>query len=325
MLTALVALPATADTLRVATYNTELSRKGPGLLLRDIVKGEDPQIKAVIAEITQADPDILTLQGIDYDLENRALSAFAKALTAAGTSYPHLFSATPNAGRMTTLDLDGDGRTGGPGDAQGFGRYFGQGSMAVLSKYPILTDEAQDYADLLWRDLPQAMLPTTDGTPYPSQAAQDIQRLSSHGHWVIPISHPSFGTVTLMTYHATPPVFDGDEDRNGRRNHDETLFWHHLLDGTIGTAPTAPFVLTGDANLDPERGDGRGTAMRQLLSHPALQDPLPGVPTVTFEQTGPLRVDYVLPSADWTVTDAQIQPINPNASRHALVWVDLAR
>lgn len=302
-----------------------MSRKGPGLLYRDILRGEDPQILAVIAEITRADADVIALQSIDYDLENRALGALQKAVESAGVRYPYIFSATPNAGLMTGIDLDGDGKTGGPGDAQGFGRFFGQGSMAVLSKHPILVDAVQDYASLLWRDLPDALLPTVDGSPFPSADAQAIQRLSSHGAWVLPIKHPTLGTFNLMTYHATPPVFDGPEDRNGKRNHDETAFWLHLLDGRMGPPPEGPFVLAGDANLDPKRGDGIGAAMQNLLAHPALQDPLPDQPTVTFSQTGPLRVDHVLPSADWRVVDARVQPPNPDASRHSLVWVDLAR
>lgn len=316
---------ASADTLRVATFNTELSRKGPGLLYRDILKGTDPQINAVIGVIASADADILALQGIDYDIENQALTALRNALTEAGVAYPHMFSITPNAGHMTAFDLDGDGRLGGPGDAQGYGRFFGAGSMAVLSKHPIRAAGLQDFSTLLWRDLPGALLPQRDGTPFPSADAQTVQRLSSHGHWIIPIDHPTLGIVRVMTYHATPPVFDGPEDRNGRRNHDETLFWVHLMNGKIGSAPARPFVLMGDANLDPERGDGRGAAMQRLLAHPAVQDPLPNQPTVTFDQTGPLRIDYVLPSSDWTVTGAKVTAPVPDASRHSLVWVDLTR
>ena len=47
--------------------------------------------------------------------------------------------------------------------------------------------------------------------------------------------------------------------------------------------------------------------------------------------TGNLRVDYVLPSADWRVTgagvhwpDGEAGEIAGTASRHRLVWVDLA-
>ena len=314
-----------ADSLRVATYNLELYRDGPGLLLRDIVRGEDAQVQAAVREIAEAAPDIIALQGLDYDLENKALSAFADALRLAGHDLPHLFAAPPNAGLATDLDLDGDGKTGGPADAQGYGRFFGQGSMAMLSRYPIRAEQAVSYADMLWRDLPGAMLPVVDGTPFPSAAALAVQRLSSHGHWVVPVKHPKYGELSILSYHATPPVFDGPEDRNGRRNHDETIFWLHLLDGTVGDAPDAPYVLMGDANLDPNGGDGRGAAMAALLADDRLQDPLGAQPTVTWQQTGPLRVSYILPSADWRVTASGVRPIEPDASRHSLIWVDLTR
>lgn len=295
------------------------------MLLRDVLRGEDAQIEAVLAQIALAAPDVIALQGIDYDLELRALTALRDRLAELGQSYAHDFAAPPNAGRMTDRDLDGDGEMGGAGDAQGYGRFFGQGSMALLSKYPVLQAEVEDYSGFLWRGLPGALLPEVDGAPFPSLEAQVIQRLPAHGAWVVPVQHPSFGRVSVMVYHASPPVFDGPEDRNGKRSHDETLFWLHLLDGRLGVRPAGPFVLLGDANLDPARGDGRRAAMQRLLAHPALQDPLPGQATVSFRNTGPLRVDYVLPSSDWTVVGAKVQPVDPNASRHSLVWVDLTR
>ncbi len=307
----------------MATFNTELSRKGPGLLLRDILKGDDPQIEAVLAQIIAADADVIALQGFDYDLKSTALAALAETLGKQGLSYPHHFAAPPNAGLMTSLDLDGNGKTGEAGDAQGYGRFFGQGSMAILSRHPILVAEVQDFSDLLWRDLPDAMLPEQEGAPFPSAEVQAVQRLSSNGHWAIPVEHPTLGRLTVLTYHATPPVFDGPEDRNGKRSHDETAFWGHYLNGSFGDAPLDRFIIMGNANLDPDRGDGIGTAMQDLLANPKLQDPLSNKPTVTFSQTGPLRVDYILPSRDWAVQDAQVVPPDPEASRHSLIHVTL--
>lgn len=314
---------ASADTIRVATYNTELSRDGPGLLLRDIQKGTDRQVVAILDVLTAARSDILVLQGVDYDLEGRAIEALANALQSRGLNYPYRYAAPPNAGLMTPLDLDGDGRMGGPGDAQGYGRFFGEGAMAILSRFPINTADVQDYSTLLWRDLPKALLPGTADAPFPSPDAHAVQRLPSHGHWVVPITHPTLGPVHILTYHASPPVFDGPEDRNGRRNHDETIFWLHYLDGHFDTPPAERYLLIGDANLDPTKGDGRGEAMRRLLDDARLQDPLSGQTTVKWSQTGPLRVDYALPSADWTVLNAGVAAPNPEASRHQLVWVEL--
>tara|TARA_R110002110_G_scaffold208965_1_gene421203 strand:- start:2547 stop:3431 length:885 start_codon:yes stop_codon:yes gene_type:complete len=294
-------------------------------LLRDITKGTDPTVVAVIDVIASAKADVLVVQGVDYDLQGLTLTALADGLKQHGLTYPHQFAAPPNAGRMTDLDLDGDGKTGGPRDAQGYGRFFGQGAMAVLSRYPIDQSNVQDFSALLWRDLPGALLPGTADAPFPSAKAQNIQRLSSNGHWAVPITHPTMGTVQILAFHATPPVFDGDEDRNGRRNHDEVLFWKHYLDGAFGAAPKSRFILLGDANLDPAKGDGRSVAIQTVLADNRLQDPLAGVPTVDWAQTGPMRTDYALPSADWTVIAAGVSPPRPEASRHQLVWVDLTR
>ncbi|MCG7521660.1 endonuclease/exonuclease/phosphatase family protein [Ruegeria sp. Ofav3-42] len=328
---------AQAETVRVATYNTELSRDGPGLLLRDIRRGET-QVMAVVDVLAQAHPDIVALQSIDWDLDGLALSALADRLRENGVDYPYQFAIQPNSGMETELDLDGDGRTHGPGDAQGWGRFTGQGGLAVLSRYPIALEEAQDFSTVLWRDLPGAELPATDAGPYPSEQAQSIQRLSSVAHWILPINTP-VGPLDLMTFHAAPPVFDGPEDRNGLRNRDEIRLWSAVLDGKLGHTPGGPFVIAGDANLDPFRGDGRKEAILGLLADQRLQDPQPGDPagaltTVVWKSVGPMRVDYVLPSAHWTVVDAGVywpaastkeREAAEAASRHRLVWVDLAK
>ncbi|MFO8184566.1 MAG: endonuclease/exonuclease/phosphatase family protein, partial [Candidatus Aegiribacteria sp.] len=170
--------------------------------------------------------------------------------------------------------------------------------------------------------------------------AQDIQRLSYTAHWVVPIRLPS-GPLQLLAFHATPPVFDGPEDANGRRNHDEIRFWQLYLDGAFGPAPRTRFVVIGDANLDPDHSDGRRGAIRQLLADPRLQDPRPAhdgpdAPraTVDWDQTGPRRVSYILPSTDLEVAGAGIhwppdgtpgRDAAATASHHRLVWVDLAR
>ncbi len=328
-------LAAQAETVRVATYNTELSRKGPGLLLRDIQRDDD-QVQAVVDVLVAVQPDVLALQGIDWDMDGLALTALADALRAAGLDYAHLFAAQPNTGIDSGLDLDGDGRTQGPGDSQGWGLFTGHGGLAVLSRYEIAQDETQDFAPLLWSELPGAELPVVNGAPYPSAQAQAAQRLSSTGHWVVPITTP-FGHLNLMTFHATPPVFDGPEDRNGLRNRDEIRFWSLLLDGRLGSVPDGPFIIAGDANLDPRDSDGRTETIAALLSDSRLQDPQPktaeGVAaTVNWKAVGELRVDYVLPSADLQVIDSGVFWPNPGdpmresaqrASRHRLVWVDI--
>lgn len=145
--------PAAARDLRIATYDPGLSRPGPGLLLRDIRRA-DPQVLAAAQVIAAAAPDAILLTGFDWDHDGLALSAFAQVLEQAGHPMPHRFAARPNSGMPTGLDLDGDGRSGGAGDAQGFGQFSGQNAMAILSRLPL--GPVTDHTAFLWRDLPAA-------------------------------------------------------------------------------------------------------------------------------------------------------------------------
>ena len=298
--------------------------------------------------IANAQPDVLVLQGVDYDHHRLALKALRDTIDTHGWRMSHAFSLAPNTGLATGLDMDGNGRTGHARDAQGYGAFFGQGGMAVLSRYPVHLQGVSDFSPLLWRDMPDALLPMTAKGAFPSQDALEVQRLSSVAHWVVPILVEG-RTLNLMTFHASPPVFDGPEDRNGRRNHDEIVFWLKYLDGTFGDDPAASFIIAGNANLDPVDGDGRKSAITDLLTDPRLQDPAPkraGAPqqgeghsgdpsldTVAWPSPDPghLRVSYILPSADLRVTasgilwpeDGPMAEVVGAASRHRLIWVDL--
>ncbi|MEQ8895925.1 MAG: endonuclease/exonuclease/phosphatase family protein [Roseovarius sp.] len=329
-----------AETLRIATFHTELSRKGPGLLLRDILKG-DPQAEAVAEIVAHVAPDVLILQGVDYDHGQATLGALRDLIGAAGATYPHMFALQPNSGMASGHDLDGDGRLGEPEDAQGYGWFAGEGGMAILSRHPVAAEGVRDFSDLLWADMPGEI--SDDGM----NAA--VQRLSSVGHWVVPV-RVGDRRLNLLTFHATPPVFDGPEDRNGRRNHDEITVWQRYLDRAFGPVAEGAFVLAGNANLDPVDGDGRKGAITGLLDDPRLQDPAPrragaavqgegqqgdpALDTVAWSAPTPghLRVSYVLPAAGLEVVGSGVfwpddgDPLAEaarTASRHRVVWVDL--
>jgi hypothetical protein len=176
-----------------------------------------------------------------------------------------------------------------------------------------------------------------------------VQRLSSGGHYEVPILLPNATSLRLLAYYATPPVFDGPDDRNGKRNHDETAFWLRLLGGDLPfDPPQAPFAVLGQSSLDPIDGEGRPEALRQLLAHPLLQDPAPrgthgrvdagqlgdsALDTALYDGLGGLRVQYILPSRDVQVLGAGViwkPDSDPQAatltaaSRHRPVWVDIA-
>lgn len=285
---------------------------------------------------------MLLLTAVDYDRGGVALDLLADRLADAGQDYAYRFAFRPNTGMQTGLDVDGNGRPGDPRDAQGYGLFSGQGGMAILSRLPLDEAAARDHSAFLWRDLPGALLPPD------TAELLAIQRLATTGFWDVPVLTDA-GPLHLLAWHATPPVFDGPEDRNGKRNHDEAAFWRLYLDGALPMPPPdAPFVILGDGNLDPADGDGLREGIGALLAHPAVQDPQPrgshartepahqgdpALDTVLYDDLGGLRLDYVLPSTRLTVTAAGVlwppadDPLAADlaaASRHFPVWVDIA-
>ena len=294
------------------------------MLLRDLRKGKDEQIASIVNVITTVAPDVLLLTDFDYDIDSMAISAFVLSLGAAGLVYDHTFASRPNTGLPTGLDMDGNGRTGEARDAQGYGRFSGDGGMAVLSRFPIDQDNVENLSDILWRDVAGGTLPAIDGAPF-----------------------------HLLAWSATPPVFDGPEDRNGLRNRDELLMWENRL----ANDPPASFIVLGNANFDPVDGNGLRDSMEAFLNRADLQDPAPrseggafaadpdhmGDPSLDTADwpdyaPGNLWVSYVFPAMDWTVGDAGVfwpAPSDPDAKLlgddglaagpHRLVWVDVSR
>ena len=341
LLLLLLAAPAAAQPVRVATFNAALSRPAPGVLLKEIRRGDDSQIRAAAQVIRSVRPDVLLINELDYDGGLAALTAFRALLATGpdGIDYPHAHAVPSNTGVPSGLDLDGDGTTAGANDAFGWGRFPGQYGMAVLSRFPLDGADSRTFRLLRWADFPDAALPPAQADGWPSPQAREVLRLSSKTHWDVAVDTPD-GRLHLFAAHPTPPVFDGPEDRNGRRNHDEILFWVRYLDGWAPTddagrtAPRtdAPFVVLGDLNADPQDGDGRLAAVRALLAHPMVQDPAPesaGAVAAAAAQGGAnaghagpaardtadwrdsggpgnLRVDYVLPSAGLTVLAAGV-------------------
>lgn len=347
-----------AQSVRVAIFNTALSRDAAGAFVQEMRLGGTPQSRAVVEIIRLIDPDILLLCEIDHDPRAESVRLLTAALSAAGTDYPHAFTAPVNTGVLAPVDLDGDGERTLPGDAFGFGRHPGHFGMAILSRFPVTG--ARTFQLLPWRNMPGHRMPRG----YYAPEAEAVLRLSSKSHWDVVVDVEG-RQLHLLVSHPTPPVFDGPEDRNGRRNADEIRFWADYLDGRdwivddsghSGGLGDGLFVLLGDLNADPADGDGRREAIRALLGHPRLADPMPrsagaaaaprppgrvgdaALATAAFPlPAGPLRVDYVLPDRRLEVLDAGVfwpadgEPFRNLvgdgrrivSSDHRLVWVDV--
>lgn len=342
-------LPDAETPLRVATWNVSLYSTRAGGLIERLSIGDDGA-RRVAAIIQHLRPDIVLLNEFDFDDRGEAADIFAAdylgqpQLGQQPIQFPYRYLAPVNTGVPSGFDLDGDGRSDGPGDAWGFGHHPGQYGMLLLSRHPIDADAVRTFQTFAWKDLPGALEvqhPDTGAPWYPPHAWERFP-LSSKSHWIVPVDTPH-GRIHILAAHPTPPAFDGPEQRNVRRNHDEIRLWAEVIGdgpapwlvddhGDAGRLPTdARFVIVGDYNADPVDGNSHPGAIRQLLDHPRVLDtPAPrseggalaartqgganddhrGDPaedTGNFSPSvGNLRVDYVLPSVGFEVVDGGV-------------------
>ncbi|NCG18379.1 MAG: endonuclease/exonuclease/phosphatase family protein [Rhodobacterales bacterium] len=342
-----ITTPATM--VRVATFNTALSREDAGALAAD-VNEPSTAVVSTVSIIQTVRPDILLVQEFDYD--PAALDAFADLINTdqggAALDYPYRLAVVSNTGEASGVDLDNSGDVSGPEDAYGYGNYVGHYAFALLSRYPLSSADVRTFRKLLWSDVPDANLPTNaDGANWYSPGALAVLRLSSKSHVIAPINTPD-GTLNVLLSHPTPPVFDGDEDRNGRRNHDEIGLLAAILDNAPwlvddnntagGLATDASFVVLGDLNADPVEGDSWDNAIQPILTHARVNAdaasgasvPKPEGRPDTHTTSWGLRVDYALPSANLNLLETGLYWPSEGDGRnwvassdHRMVWVDV--
>jgi hypothetical protein len=328
--------------IRVATFNCSLNRAREGMLREHLSTPDNTQARAVAEIIQRVRPDILLLQEFDFDAGGESLKAFQANYLARAQNgqspirFDHSFLAPSNTGVPSGFDLDRDGQVSGGEDALGFGEFEGQYGMAVLSRFPIDALRARTFRNFRWHDMPGALLPDDVATPEPADWYSRNQLaalpLSSKSHWDLPVKIGRW-TLHLLASHPTPPTFDGVEDRNGKRNHDEIRFWSDYLSpataryirddaGRRGGLSGGSFIIMGDQNSDPADGDSLKGAIRALLQNPRVDSSFapqsagafeasaaqgganlqhrgdPHLDTADFNDrvAGNLRVDYLLPS-----------------------------
>jgi hypothetical protein len=289
--------------------------------------------------------------GIDiFQQKYLAVSQFGLA----PITYPYVYLAPVNTGVETPFQQPNSRFT-----HYGYGKYPGQYGMVLLSQFPIVDDEIRTFQRFLWKDMPDNLMPKDDmGDNWYNPSETDIFRLSSKSHWDIPVNICG-EQFHVLASHPTPPVFDGEEDRNGRRNHDEIRFWkdyinadkssYHYDDKGLkgGMIGQAPFVILGDLNASADEGNGHPNAMKQLFAHNRVQNDITpeslggqlNKPDNRFSKSHTaswgMRADYVIPSIELPVIDSGVFWPAPTdntfrlvasrsaSSDHRLVWIEI--
>jgi len=361
----------TMSTIRIATFNvsmeannyqTDKTNTTPITALKSaLTNGKHRQIRNIAEIIQRTRPEIILLNEFDY-IENpeQGINQFITQYLQvsqkgeAAIDYPHLYLAPVNTGVKTPIQAKGTKLT-----HYGFGHYPGQYGMVLLSQYPIDKKNIRTFQKFLWQDMPDHMMPVDEnGNSWYSEHEQNIMRLSSKSLWDVPVNLCG-QTIHLLASHPTPPVFDGTEDRNGRRNHDEIRFWRDYIEGNNqsyhyddknqrgGIKDTQPFVILGDLNASSLEGDAHPNAISQLLNHekinnysaPKSKGGLENKPNsqhaATHTAAWGMRADYVLPSNNlvvknsgvfWPTSEEEtVRLVEDRAasSDHRLVWADV--
>lgn len=366
---------ANAEDIRIATFNVSLYGTQAGEIRERLSDTGDRQAKRIASIVQTIRPDILLINELDYEPDSApakllAQNYFGVAQQNADGSgklepidYPYLFSAPSNTGVDSTLDLNNDGKLGTGSDAWGYGVYPGQYSMTVYSRHPIDAANVRSFQKLRWSEMPSALRPIDPETKesYYDDQTWSALRLSSKNHVDVPV-RVGDRVIHVLASHPTPPVFDGAEDRNGCRNHDEVEFWNqYFVDSsdwikddsgvTGGLASGSHFVVMGDLNADPIDGSGRHEAIRKLVGHPLVAQVEPKCSmadaaervkdhkgnadirskTADFGRNGFMRVDFVLPSRSLDVVESGVfWPTRSDlrsdwikATDHRMVWIEI--
>ena len=339
--------------IRFATYNVALNRKKAGDLIAELKDEKASKISKIAQVIQVIKPDVILLNEVDYDEHGQAIKLLQQNYLGVSQghtgnrtpaiTYPHVYLGPVNTGLESPCDLNQDGKIALPDDGYGYGAFPGQYGMVLLSKYPIEKEQVRTFQNFLWRDMPDAKRPRNkDGSLFYPQESFAKLRLASKSVWDVPITiHGQ--TVHLICAHPTPPVFDGAEDRNGCRNHDEIRMVVDYAAGNAdyiyddkgvrgGLAANSRFVIVGDMNADPFDGDSLEGAAQWLTESAAINhtnvpsswgatraasrsgeknqtqrgDPAHDTGDFNDQFSGNLRVDYCLPSRQLRIVDAGV-------------------
>jgi len=372
-------------TLKIATFNVSMEalnyvdhKKGETLnvsetTLSEALTRDHPQIKNIAEIIQTVNPDIILLNEFDNQDNDRTANnhhTLKRFIThylnkpqngQRAVDYPYYYQGSVNTGVNSGLDIDGNGKKGVlPGDGYGYGHFSGHFGMALLSKYPIDINRIRTFQYFKWHYMPNALIPTNPktNTPWYNPQVWKSLRLSSKSHWDVPVM-VNGKTIHILASHPTPPVFDGPENRNGKRNHDEIRFWQDYIspekakyiyddNGNYGgIIPKESFVILGDLNATTIEGNAIRSGITSLLNDDKIQDSMPQ--SQAGKRHSPqndnaknhtafwrMRVDYVLPSVvGLTVNNSGVfWPLETNdqyrliknreaSSDHRLVWLNL--
>ncbi len=271
------------------------------LTMEKLLNPDHPQVDAASSIIQKVRPDVLSINEMEAHPEAPRL--FLENFLHRGDAplyYPYHYLGPTNSGVSTDLPQ--------PFDQKGFGLFQGQYGIALFSRFPILREGVRSFEAFSWRDVPGGLsclgdraVTVPEGFPLFSTNLVNVPLRIGEG------------MVHAILLHASIPV---KGFLNKERNGDQLSFLNEYVSGRPlpGVEPLndrKPFLVMGDLNADPEKGEGIREAIQSILDNPVLNGLIPPMPT--FLEGGgvesppldlrglSLTLDYILPSGEFIV------------------------
>lgn len=310
--------------LRVATIEANLTADTPGKLNENLMGAGNPQASHAADSIAQANADVLVLTNMDAD--QAAVDTFREQYLnnteddRPEVDYKFTYLAVGSKGLQSGADLNADGVIGDAADAWGQGAYEEQGSIVVLSKYPIDEDQIASVSKLKWQDVANNQLHHTklDGVLAASMPVMNT------GMWDIPIEYRNQRVHVLATQ--TEPD-QQDEDLAAARQGDELKVVADYIAGKkyVRTDDDDPamgigeekFVLAGALNLQASGESRVDSFLKGLGREDALNDAGSYlVPDSSWQVVGQGRLEHSEPPLDEAIPEIVEEP-------GTLIWTDI--
>jgi len=320
-------IPAQAlsqTSLRVATIEANLTADAPGKLNENLMGANNQQAGHVADSIAQANADVVVLTNMDAD--QVAVDTFRDLYLnnteddRSDVDYQYSYLAVGSKGLQSGADLNADGVIGGAPDAWGQGSFEEQGSVVVLSKYPVDEEQVTAVSKLKWQDVANNQLHHTklDGVLAASMPVMNT------GLWDIPIEYRN-QRVHVIAAQTEPE--NQNQDVAAARQSDELKVIVDYLDGEdyvhIDEGRQAKgvgdekFVVAGALNLQASgeprinhflKGLGREDALNESGSYL--------VPDTSWQIVGQGRIEQSEPPLDEVLPEIVEEP-------GSLIWTDI--
>ncbi len=327
LLCSLLSFIACANTIKIVHYNI---KEMDSTKIQKGLRGENEQLNFAKNIVKNLNPDILSLNEIQFDFPNIPTKDFkskGKNVHYLAEIFDMSFESTAffpaNTGMLSRakngkyiLHPTQEDREK-YADLVNFGMFPGQYSMAGIFKYPLI--EVKNFKRLPWRVFNRKI----DLTPYADANGKPLPKNMSlfDKNFTVATLNIEGKEVHIVLFHTVPAFgFGNPKTPNFERNRDQIQFLKWYLTAKkmkFGIQPIGgkTFIAMGDWNVDPESKNPGAKVLKSLLKthQPWIKDKVITYRGSSFNPGGwTAQLDYILFSKDITVKAAGVYDPDSN-------------